>query len=324
MQNPINHTSTDIQGILFEKYYSTEEFSDVTSSHWKKFGKKTKVIRGKNSFEISAYGISAFQKKTSFLQSLRHVPINLLLSQMLSQHDAEQQIIISAKSITKSLNIHFDFDHAKHILIFDLLNSYGLFNTEHLICIIGDGHGFFGTLINTLCPDTRILFVILGRNLLIDAICYSEVFPESEPLLFQRHEHRLQLEDKSAIFLEAEHFEWMQNFTISLFINVASMQEMDLPIINRYFEYMRTSSASPHFYCCNREEKTLPDGSVTRFADYPWGKEDILLDELCPWYQEYPYTQLPFWRPFDGPTRHRLVKLQAITKSHSNKVVPKL
>ena len=112
-------------------------------------------------------------------------------------------------------------------------------------------------------------------------------------------------------FRAAEHFEWMQNLPISLFINVASMGEMDMPVINRYFEYMRTSTVASNFYCCNREEKTLPDGSVICFDAYPWGSENIVLDELCPWYQKAPSSRPPFWRPFDGPFRHRLVKLKS-------------
>lgn len=188
----------------------------------------------------------------------------------MKKHGAELKTIQNVKYITNRLNIHFDFDHAKHVLIYDLLDYYGFFNTERLICIIGDGHGFFGTLIKTLCPDAKILFINLGRNLLIDAICFSAVFPDIEPLLFQQPDRQL-LDNNEIIFLEAEHFERMQNLPIGLFINVASMAEMDLPVINRYFEYMRTSTIESHFYCCNREEKTLLDGSVIRFDDYPWG-----------------------------------------------------
>ena len=299
---------SQIQKTLFRKYYSKEGFSEVTSSHWRDFGEKTIVTRGRNGFEFRSDGISTYHKKST-IGILKNLPIDFLLSKMLSKNAAEKQTIKDAKLITKCLNIHFDFDHAKHVLIYDLLDSYGLFNTEHLICIIGDGHGFFGTLIKTLCPNARILFINLGRNLLIDAICFSAVFPDIDPLLFEKPEDCQLLDNQSTIFLEAEHFEWMQNLPISLFINVASMGEMDLSIIKQYFKFMRTSPAQPHFYCNNREEKTLPDGSVIRFFDYPWGEADISFDELCPWYQKAPNWRPPFWQKFDGPFQHRLVKL---------------
>ncbi len=301
--------SNQIQETLFREYYSNDEFSKVTSSHWRDFGKKTNITRSNNGFEIRAYGISAYGKRST-LRYIKHLPIDFMLSGMLSKHGGKEHSIHAAKAITKHLNIQLDFDHVKHVLKYDLLDSYSLFNSEEIICIIGDGHGFFGSLIKTLRPDARILFVNLGRNLLIDAICFSKAFPHIEPLHLQRSEDCNLLQNHEIAFLEAEQFELMQKLPISLFINVVSMQEMDVPVISRYFEYMRTSTAQPHFYCCNREEKKLSDGSVIRFADYPWeagGGVDILLDELCPWYQKYPNSYPPFWRPFE-PIRHRLVK----------------
>ena len=68
-------------------------------------------------------------------------------------------------------------------------------------------------------------------------------------------EKKINVEDHSVFFLEAEHFELMQNLPISLFINIASMQEMDLPVINLYFKYMQTSKVGAHFYYCNRVKK---------------------------------------------------------------------
>jgi hypothetical protein len=90
------------------------------------------------------------------------------------------------------------------------------------------------------------------------------------------------------------------------------MQEMDDAVIKNYFRFMRAGIfEKKYFYCCNRVEKRLPDGNVTRFAEYPWQRDDVvLLDGLCPWYREYPSSIPPFWRPFDGPIRHRLVVLR--------------
>ncbi|OUR64416.1 hypothetical protein A9Q79_08025 [Methylophaga sp. 42_25_T18] len=74
---------------------------------------------------------------------------------------------------------------------------------------------------------------------------------------------------------------------------------------------MRSSSIkNPFFYCCNRVEKQLPDGEVVLFEQYGWSLDDMILDdELCPWYKQYPASLPPFWRSFDGPIRHRLVRL---------------
>lgn len=84
-----------------------------------------------------------------------------------------------------------------------------------------------------------------------------------------------------------------------------------MPVINEYFDLMRSGDGARYFYCCNRVEKKLPDGSVIRYNDYPWSADDtIVIDELCPWYQKYPVSLPPFWKPFAGPIRHRLVQLE--------------
>ena len=90
------------------------------------------------------------------------------------------------------------------------------------------------------------------------------------------------------------------------------MQEMNISDIENYFEDLRIISSRREliFYCCNREEKKLQDGTVTRFSNYPWQKDDqIMVDELCPWHQQYYTVMPPFYRAYNGPIRHRLVNL---------------
>jgi hypothetical protein len=118
--------------------------------------------------------------------------------------------------------------------------------------------------------------------------------------------------DVDLVAIQAANHALLRQAPLDLVINIASMQEMDPPVIDSYFEDLRTVSAAKrlHFYCCNREEKRLPDGTVTRFADYPWHDSDqVLVDERCPWHQQYYVTRPPFYRNYDGPTRHRLVRM---------------
>ncbi len=98
---------------------------------------------------------------------------------------------------------------------------------------------------------------------------------------------------------------------LSLAINIQSMMEMDPPVTASYFDLMRgCPRRETAFYCCNNEEKRLPDGTASRFVDYPWRDGDkILVDEICPWLR-YRYTDRP---PFYVPRRvnlHRLVMLE--------------
>jgi hypothetical protein len=47
------------------------------------------------------------------------------------------------------------------------------------------------------------------------------------------------------------------------------MQEMNLPIIEAYFDDMRAIASNQQliFYCCNREEKILPHGKITKLVN---------------------------------------------------------
>ena len=66
------------------------------------------------------------------------------------------------------------------------------------------------------------------------------------------------------------------------------MQEMNSNNILEYFDSIRKSkNLKTYFYCANRVEKVLPDGTTVNFFEYPWhSKDEILIDELCPWQQK--------------------------------------
>ncbi len=114
-------------------------------------------------------------------------------------------------------------------------------------------------------------------------------------------------------YVEAETID-AQKVEADLFINVASMQEMDHQSIQKYFALIRCQAQDTYFYCCNRISKTLPDGTTVKFDEYGWQPSDsVLFDELCPWHQHFPVSRPPFLRPFDGPIKHRLVKMSKPT-----------
>jgi hypothetical protein len=86
------------------------------------------------------------------------------------------------------------------------------------------------------------------------------------------------------LLVSAQYLELLNDAHIDIFVNIASMQEMNLDIIDKYFSIIK--SAKAYFYCLNRAEKKLPDGTVTRFEDYPWGENSsyLLRPEVCPFY----------------------------------------
>jgi hypothetical protein len=178
-----------------------------------------------------------------------------------------------------------------------------------VVCVIGDGYGYFTLLLKYLDPDLKIISVNLGKTLFFDVLSAQKGLPDEETMLLDAINRQKPL--VSLNFCEAERYELLCGLPVDMFINIASMQEMDPAIVHSYFDYMhKSSSKEVYFYCCNRERKVLPDGTVSQFSDYPWGDARILLDELCPWYQKFPTSLPPFWKSFDGPTRHRIVRLK--------------
>ncbi len=91
-----------------------------------------------------------------------------------------------------------------------------------------------------------------------------------------------------------------------------------------YFDFLRAHLVKDNlFYCCNREEKIMPGGEVSKILDYPWNMQDRhLVDEPCPWVKFYVSwhttknglkvfnKRVPLVNYFDGAVRHRLSVLK--------------
>ena len=169
-------------------------------------------------------------------------------------------------------------------------------------CLIGDGYGRFGSILKSIFPNCKVIYINLGRTLLFDYFYTSKVFPKSNHLVIRTQS---ELSDDFS-YIEAERYREIK-FEAEIFINIASMQEMNMKTINEYFSLIKSQSHPIYFYCANRISKKLPDGSVINFNEYPWNSMRVLVDELCPWHQKFPSIKPPFVRKFDGPVQHRLV-----------------
>ena len=73
----------------------------------------------------------------------------------------------------------------------------------------------------------------------------------------------VEAEEVKIIAVEAKNFV-PSGFWAAVAFNIASMQEMNMPQINGYFSCLRMLAKhnDVYFYCCNRDEKTLPDGTL--------------------------------------------------------------
>lgn len=278
---------------------------EVTSSHWKKYAALTTVVREKDgSYNLSGSGFGNFVPGNS-LRALKHFLPNARSRLLINEFNVNNRIRSAGFNVARKSGREIDFDCVKQILTVDLLQKHGVFNELKTVVVIGDGYGYMTALLRTILPEALIICVNLGRVLFFDVFYAEKNFPYEECSLNSiENDHRL-------IFWEAENCEALKSLSVDLFINIASMQEMDMAVIGNYFKLMRADTGGcGYFYCCNRVRKTLPDGTVISFDEYPWNRNDkIIFDELCPWYQRFPILFPPFWEFFDGSLKHKLVKL---------------
>jgi len=111
------------------------------------------------------------------------------------------------------------------------------------------------------------------------------------------------------IAVQSDHCEILYRAPIHLAVNIVSMQEMDLPVVEKYFDALRSNPAeTTSFYCCNRRVKT------SNFDEYPWDSNDVILENsICEWSQHYYSNKWPFIRQRsygDKTIMHRFVDLK--------------
>lgn len=227
-----------------------------------------------------------------------------------------RRIDVIARQMTEAQGKAYDLDVLRQALSAAFL-AERLAVPWPLVAVIGDGFASLATLLLASGLARQVILVNLNRTLLVDAVYFQKCRHWQADLTMALAESgrgldRVLSEGTRCALLPAASHEALRVAPIDLFVNIASMQEMNPSVTAGYFSDMRCVARAGRawFYCCNREQKTLPDGTISSFAEYPWSPSDeILVDELSPWHQEYYELRPPFYRHYDGPHRHRLVRL---------------
>lgn len=310
-------------------YLATEAIKDdpSASSHWQKYHSEFK-------FDGQGFvGLQGFGGRTKRPTGLRAYLLLLLQKRFRNfgvSYDKFHAIDALANRVTIKQGRAYDLDVLRQTLTiaFLLASAPAKFTGNTTCCVIGDGFASMSTLLLASKSAGRVVLVNLTKTLLVD-LWYlklwmgEDVFEKSVDLVVDEAGLARALakphDAQQIIAIQASDHRLLQSCPIDFVINIASMQEMDPPVISRYFEDLRVIARKRDllFYCCNREEKTLPDGVVTKFANYPWVDDDkVWVDGLCPWTQYYYSNRPPFYRPYDGAFRHRLVTIGP--KSHTH------
>ena len=292
----------------------------AASSHWRKY--HTGFQFTGDDF-IGLQGFGNLEKPFRKLHLCAHLFLQLKFRRMGSMFPEFKKLDGIAKQITQLQDRAYNLDFLRQTITLAFLKSQipQKLAENNIVWVIGDGFGSMTSLLLESKSAACVVLINLTKTLMVD-LWYlklsmgEEAFEKSVDLVTEENDIKTILEktkggDKTprVIAIQALDHNLLDHVPASLVINIASMQEMDPSVIASYFTHIYNAAqySDVAFYCCNREEKVLPDGVVARFAQYPWKSADhVLVDELCPWHQQYYLLKWPCYRPYDGPVRHQL------------------
>lgn len=283
--------------------------SDVVSSHWLEYGNKT-LISFDDDFSVAYVQAAGFDdlREKSIKNILTNIPIELYLRRKLYLL-LSARLLGSVKDVVELQRRVISFNCIKQGLCLNAIEKSGFSLIGKKVAIIGDGNGFMGMLIKKLFPSVKIIQINLAKILMFDLL-FTAILPNTNSLniVLNRGEYRRSADFN---FVPAEVVFDIGLDDVDFFINIASMQEMDVDIVDSYFKLIRSQKLDKtHFYCCNRISKKLPDGTMSIFDKYAWLDSDkVIFDEDCDWYSEFPISRPPFVRKFDGKHKHRLIEV---------------
>ncbi len=304
------------------------------SSHWREMHHRTvarvadgAAISEAGKLELSGHGFGNIQNCHPI-----QLPLEWLTSfsyWLLSEKKSELAEGIGVlrklfKRIGPEFRLKMTFDAVRQVLVWNTVRPYLPRRGALRWVLVGDGYGVLSALIKEFQPDAKLFLIDLPKTLVFQSVYVQKMHPLcTHSLLEDGVESDFTYVPSPALPEEAGPFD--------VFVNVASMQEMTMPVIQGYFDFFRRMGRDDHlFYCCNRVEKKLPGGEVIRFDDYPWDGGDLfLIDEICPFQRFFFHlrtlangpriagVRFPFINAFDGPTRHRLARLKLNREARS-------
>lgn len=311
---------------LYKKYYLKNETPEtLVSSHWEWCQGKFKVeFNGNEMQSLSGFGFGEMQDRSLITKIFSWMTIASYMRQFIYR---DELLVLMKKGVAlaKRMGLVFSYDCFRQVCSLNLIMEKVVMKKERLTVInIGDGYGFLSALIKELFPNSLICLVDIGKTLLFQAYYCRKAHPDCPHRLVSDLNGTVHPPDSGFLYCPAEYLEELDKISFDVAINIASMQEMNQTSINRYFDFLRHHMAPSNlFYCCNREEKRMPGGEISRFLSYPWMNMDIhQLDEPCPWHHYFFSSsrafhgprflgiRLPFINYFDGLHRHRLTILK--------------
>ena len=198
---------TDIEYLISKYFTGDNSFSAETSSHWKKYGEKQSIkkdyksrywkkfnSRGKNPLTklvIKGEGFGDF-KSLNFMNFISSVPIYIYCAIRLWPKLKVNTLLKTSIYSLKSRQI-FGYDVTRMALTIEFLEkNIGNLDSKSF-CLIGDGYGRFGSILKSIFPNCKVIYINLGRTLLFDYYYTFKVFPKSNHLVIRTERESFQM-----------------------------------------------------------------------------------------------------------------------------------
>ena len=277
--------------------------SDAYSSYWKKWVGSFDFLDPETNLRKiygDYYTPVRWHSKNIILRVL--VSLEILVTNILSSPKYYFAAIVrpsywKLSQVSRRQKRHMNFANIIALSAFNFICSKAKPKSQ-TICIIGDGASNFVSLCLSASEQfKKIISINLPEVHLVELemILRSGV-AESDLTLVDSKSGASEFfaSDSKVAIVSAEDVKCLLDTRIDLFVNMSSMQEMTKEAISEYFDLI--SGNESLFYCCNRKEKKLPDGTTIRFDEYPWGSAKFLIKEVCPWMRKTMNITRPFIR----------------------------
>ena len=247
------------------------------SSHWRKYH---------SAFKFTGSGFEGFQGFGGSQQpySGPRLWIHLLLQRPFRRMGVTfpkfKLIDKLASDIIRKMR-GYDLDVLRQVLTLSFLNKYApnALQSQATVCVIGDGFASMTALLLASSSAGRVVLINLTKTMLVDLwylkLWMGEKTFESNVVLVSDKAELVRVlvkeipEGGQVIAIQAKDHELLRLCPVDIALNIASMQEMDPPVISAYFDDLRAIASNQQliFYCCNREEKILPHGKITKLVN---------------------------------------------------------
>ena len=244
-------------------------------------------------------------REMNFFLKFKYIFIKYLQKKIWGKDFFDSTYFKHYENLCKKQNRLVDFDIIKHAFTFKILNENNLLQKK--ICSIGDGKANFIMGCLTLKKDLTLYSINLPQSLIQDYLILKKYKILDDQYIKVVNEPKDLLTNNIKLFLiPVQNKDFLKNQNINLFTNIACFQEIPKKETDSYFEIIKNNNS--YFYCCNNESKTMYDGVINNYYEYPWGECEKIFEEECYFYQKYYSLRPPFIRNKKGPIIHSLVK----------------